>query len=189
MQPNPSQSQPAGASPDWLRPLQELEALLYASAEALSRLRQALEPGALEAVEPDAADAGRAAASFERLWERIAHERLERDPGEGQAAEEPAKLRGLDLLPQQYLMTIEDRESAVDLVPLHRALGGFAAQEDVSLVSFANGTPVVSLRVKGELDLDRFGAAIGSAMDRECEVIDQGNNRLFLRLRLPDDGG
>lgn len=103
-------------------------------------------------------------------------------------AEASSEPRGLDLLPQQYLLTVEDRESAVELAPLQRALAGVADMDDMSLVSFANGVPVISIRVQGELDLDRLSAAVERAMDRECETIPQDNGRLYLRLRPRQDG-
>jgi hypothetical protein len=115
------------------------------------------------------------------------HERLERQEGAG--AGEPAR-RGLDLLPQVYLMTVEDREHRVDLVALHRALQGLPHLDEIALVSFANGVPVVSLRTQGELDLERLRAAVAAAMDRVCELIPQENTgRIFLRLVPRGEGG
>lgn len=124
-------------------------------------------------------------STFERLWDRIERERMEKEPGEAVVQSEP--LRGLDLLPQQYLMTVEDRESRVDLVPLHRALLSIAGMDDVSLVTYANGVPVISIRVHGELDLEKLQDAVAMGMDRECEVIPQENNKLFIRLRVPQE--
>jgi hypothetical protein len=124
-------------------------------------------------------------STFERLWDRIERERMEKAPGEGAVQSEP--LRGLDLLPQQYLMTVEDRESRVDLVPLHRALLSIAGMDDVTLVTYANGVPVISIRVQGELDLEKLQNAVALGMDRECEVIPQENNKLFIRLRVPQE--
>ena len=123
---------------------------------------------------------GGAHAPFERLWERLEQERAEKQQP---AATEEAQVRGLDLLPRQYLMTVEDRERAVDLIPLHRALQTLTGVQEVSLVSFANGVPVVSLRTDRELDMDRMRTSVETAMDRECEVIPQDNGRVYLRLR------
>lgn len=123
---------------------------------------------------------------FERLWDRMETERMEKE--RENLAEASSEPRGLDLLPQQYLLTVEDRESAVELAPLQRALAGVADMDDMSLVSFANGVPVISIRVQGELDLDRLSAAVERAMDRECETIPQDNGRLYLRLRPRQDG-
>lgn len=131
------------------------------------------------------ADKSARLSAFERVWERIERERMEKETPED---EEPrAQKRGLDLLPQQYLMTVEDRENQVDLVSVHRALLTLADQQDVSLVSFANGTPVISLRVEGELDLTKLGEAVASGTNRACEVIEQGTGKLFLRLTTPQD--
>jgi hypothetical protein len=124
---------------------------------------------------------------FERLWDRIEAERLDQQ-SEG-VAEGSSELRGLDLLPQQYLVTVEDRESAVALAPLHRALAAVADMDDVSLLSFANGVPVISVRVQGELDLERLREAVSVAMDRDCEMIPQDNGRLHLRLSSLEGGG
>lgn len=130
--------------------------------------------------EPVAGDAG-SRTTFERLWDRIEREHVEKEPGA--ATDDGEAPRGLDLLPQQYLMTIEDRESRVDLVPLHRALLNIAGMDDVSLVTYANGVPVISIRLQGEIDLKKLEKAVATSMDRECEVIPQENNKLFLRLR------
>jgi len=128
----------------------------------------------------EAATEERARSTFERLWERIELEKRER---EAQAGEPAEVRRGLELLPQDYLMTVEDREGKVDLIPLHRALLAFVPVECISLLSFANGVPVISLRSDRELDLDRLGTAVSSAMDRQCEVIPQDNGRVYLRLQ------
>jgi len=126
-------------------------------------------------------------AAFERVWARLEQERLAR--GQESAEEEPSAPRGLALLPRQYLITVEDRESKVDLVPLHRALLGLSGIEDVSLVSFANGVPVISLSVTGELDLDQLSETVAASMDRWCEVIQHDSGKLFLRLTPRDDRG
>ena len=126
-------------------------------------------------------------AAFERVWARLEQERLARR--RESAEEEPSAPRGLALLPRQYLITVEDRESKVDLMSLHRALLGLSGIEDVSLVSFANGVPVISLRVTGELDLDQLSEAVSTAMDRRCEVIQHDTGKLFLRLTPRDDQG
>jgi hypothetical protein len=127
------------------------------------------------------AASGPGASAFDRLWDRIERERMERQAEDGENA--PRVRRGLDLLPQQYLMTVEDREGSVDLVPLHRALLGVDGVEEVSLISYANGVPVISVRATGELDLDQLGQSVVVVMDRECEVIPQDNGKVYLRLR------
>lgn len=127
------------------------------------------------------------ASAFDRLWERIEHERIERTGGGTPQETAAAARRGLDLLPQQYLMTVEDREGRVDMVPLHRALSRLRGVEDISLVSYANGVPVISVRAVGELDLDQLGDSISAAMDRECEVIPQDNGRVYLRMKARQD--
>ena len=162
----------AAPAPSWREPLAELERTLAAASRAVALLRGSLEPEEPTlADEPAAEQSNEEArnAAFERLWERIDHERLEQ---QAEAPPERKAPRGLDLLPQQYLVTIEDRESAVDLVPIHRALLGLAKMEDVSLVSYANGAPVISLRVQGELEHERLREAIAAATDRQCELID-----------------
>ena len=124
-------------------------------------------------------------STFDRLWDRIERERTEKQ-------EEPSPTalsgrRGLDRLPQQYLMTVEDREGKVDLTPLHRALAGLPGADEISLVSYSNGVPVVSLRVEGELDFDQLRDAVSTAMDRECEVIPQDMGKLYLRMKARQD--
>jgi hypothetical protein len=199
---------------DWGETLDELEENLRAAVRAFEALRAGIGGGAaaarLQVVaprsaaaspvarEPEAALAaeprtaapatgpnGGAYAPFERLWERLEQER-----GEKQQPElEREEVRGLDLLPRQYLMTVEDRESTVDLIPLHRALQGLTGVQEISLVSFANGVPVVSIRTDRELNMEQLGTSVGLAMDRECEVIQQDNGRLFLRLKPAGDRG
>ena len=78
---------------------------------------------------------------------------------------------------------LEDADGTpVDLLPVQRALRAFASADDVSLLNFANGTAVISMRATGELDLDKLAMAIGMATSRECEVIPQDQGKLFLRL-------
>jgi hypothetical protein len=116
---------------------------------------------------------------FERLWDRMERERADK------ASEKPAddgKPRGLDLLPQSYLITVEDKRGKVSMVPLHRALMGLPNVRDANLVSYANGVPIVSVQSLGELDYDQLVAAVSEAMARQCEIIPQENNKLYLRL-------
>jgi len=114
---------------------------------------------------------------FERLWDRMERERNEK------LAPSPAEeKRGLDLLPQSYLITVEDRRGKVNMVPLHRALLSLPGVRDASLVSYANGVPIVSIQSEGEVDLEQLANAVSKAMARQCEVIPQDNNKLYLRL-------
>ena len=119
-------------------------------------------------------------SSFEGVWERLERERKERSEAD---IEDIAEVRGLEHLPQTYRITVEDRDGTpVDLVPVHRALLTFAPADNISLVNFANGVPIVSVQMEGELDLERLAAAIGAATSRHCEVIQQEKGKLFLRL-------
>ena len=180
--------------------LGQVEDNLRAAVRALEQLRAGLSGSVaptfhVVAPEPEAPaeperlhlgnNGGAAHAPFERLWERLEQERAEKQ----QPQETAEELRGLDLLPRQYLMTVEDRERAVDLIPLHRALQTLTGVQEVSLVSFANGVPVVSLRTDRELDMDRMRTSVETAMDRECEVIPQDNGRVYLRLKPVADRG
>ncbi len=129
-------------------------------------------------------ESGRLAA-FDRLWDRVEEEKLEKESGKEPEAAEPER-RGLESLPQHYLMTVEDRETKVDLVPLHRSLASLPGMEEVSLVSYANGVAVVSLRLEGELSLEQLGEVVATAMDRECEVIPQDKTKIYLRLKASE---
>ncbi len=120
---------------------------------------------------------------FERLWERMEHERVEKAAQD--AAGEPER-HGLDLLPQLYMVTVEDRERRVDLVPLHRALLGIGSIEEITLASYANGVPVVSLRASHAIDLEQLRGAVESTLRRSCELIPQDTGRIFLRLTSPE---
>jgi hypothetical protein len=178
--------------------LDELEHNLRSAVRALEQLRGGLDgsaPPTLQVIQQPEAPAepehmllggngNGAYAPFERLWERLEQERIEK-----QQPPAEAEVRGLDLLPRQYLMTVEDRERAVDLIPLHRALQSLTGVQEVSLVSFANGVPVVALRTDRELDMDRMRASVEAAMDRQCEVIPQDNGRTHLRLKPVADRG
>jgi hypothetical protein len=179
--------------------LDELEHNLRSAVRTLEQLRSGLggsAPPTLQVIQqqPEAPaepehillgnNGGGAHAPFERLWERLEQERLEK-----QQPPEEVEVRGLDLLPRQYLMSVEDRERAVDLIPLHRALQKLTGVQEVSLVSFANGVPVVALRTDRELDLDQMRSSVETAMDRQCEVIPQDNGRVYLRLKPAADRG
>lgn len=136
-----------------------------------------------EAIAPKG-ESGRLAA-FDRLWDKVEQEKLDKESGK-EPEEAAPEHRGLDSLPQQYLMTVEDRESKVDLVPLHRSLASLPGMEEVSLVSYANGVAVVSLRLEGELSLEQLGEVVATAMDRECEVIPQDKTKIYLRLKASE---
>lgn len=174
--------------PGWQQALDDLERSLSEASHAVTRLRRCLagDEGAAGDVAqglPAKGEAGRSA--FDRLWDRIESEQESKD--EEPPAEPSAERRGLDLLPQHYLITVEDREGSVDLVPLHRALMGVKGVEEISLVSYANGVPVISVQAEGELDLEQLDSAVGRAMDRQCEVIPQENGKLYLRMRARED--
>lgn len=171
----------------WREALEELEANLRAVTQSIVQLRRSLEAEpdgtpAEAAKTPDATDA------FDRLWERLESEKTERPAAE--AAPQAASLaeRVAALLPQQYMLTIEDGDRAVDLVQLHRALLRLAKPDDISLVSYANGTPVVSLRIAGELDLDKLTEAISETMDQDCELSQQ-DSRIRMRVLSRDRQG
>jgi hypothetical protein len=184
----------AGAT--WQEALVALELSLRAAAQAVVQLRRGLaaqgaaepasplgpQPLRLQAAPPKPRPEPRSGATFERLWERIENERLEKQQAAAQP-EAPEKRRGFDLLPQMYLVTAEDRDQKVDLIALHRALLTLVPVEDINLVSFANQVPLISVRSQGELDLDKLREAVATALDRDCEVIVHDNGRLFLRLQ------
>jgi len=166
-----------GQVPSWQQPLDDLERVFLEASRALAALRRALEsPEAAQTPEP----VTESNEAFERLWQRLDHEKTGR--GAEASPELSERLHGLELLPKRYLVTIEDRERPVDLVPLHRALLGLAKEDEMDLVSCANGTPVVSIRTTGELDPDALGEAVANGMGQACEVIPQGEERIFLRL-------
>ena len=201
----------ASQRPEWQDALDTLERALREASQAVALLRQGLEGypahgdaasapamagpeptpiGSMTAAstpslaqpieEPAAAREPAAFSTFDRLWDRLERERMERQAETAPAASaDPLTPGQLQL----YLMTVEDREGKVDLVSLHRSLASLPGMEEVSLVTYANGVPVVSLRVGGELDLDRLGHAVSTAMDRQCEVIPQDRGKIYLRLK------
>ncbi len=186
---------------EWQQALDDLERSLRDAGQAVTLLRRGLDGGGRAARLAEAAQAGEPVlavprpaipaqgdvgrSAFDRLWDRIEGER-ETKP-EDTASEPAEERRGLDLLPQQYVMTVEDQEGAVDLIPLHRALLGLEVIQEISLVSYANGVPVISLRTEGELDLVRLDDAVSEAMDRQCEVIPQDNGKLYLCMTARQD--
>jgi len=157
-----------------------------------------------EEPEEEPADLERKDENFERVWRRLQREqgvevgdetaaptnlkdiwdKLQEDREQGGGP----RIEAGDLL-QEYRMTIEDRDGTpVDLVPVHRALLTFSTPDDVSLLTFSNGVPVLSIRTKGELDLDQLATTIATATAKECEVIQQDKGKLFLRLSTEESG-
>lgn len=173
--PEAQASQPAGFQQVWERLRQD------------RGIAESREDGDVEASPADAAGVpGVGAGNFDRVWERLNREREERSEEDAESTPEP---RGIGGLLKEYRMTIEDRDGTpVDLVALHRALMAFAAADDISLLGYANGTAVVGLRTKGDLDLDRLASVIGTAATRQCEVIPQDQGKLFLRLSGEEEG-
>jgi hypothetical protein len=189
---------------EWHRVLYDLEHGLAEAARATQLLARLLElqptsrlpmpPSHLQAPppvmapppseSPEAEPEQRAAPAgpevFERLWDRMERERANK--GSEKPAAKSKEPRGLDLLPQSYLITVEDRRGKVNMVPLHRALLSLPNVRDANLVSYANGVPIVSVQSQGELSYDELVAAVSEAMARECEIIPQDNNKLYLRL-------
>jgi hypothetical protein len=205
---------PDAAEPDWGAALAELKCNLLAALDTIETLRQRLDPAPsprlavlprAEAVAPAqpaapaeptpepaiettlapvaAEAAGDPHSPFERLWERFEQDRMV----QGKAPVEADQRRGLDLLPHQYFLTVEDGEGSADLVALHGALQDVAGIEELSLVGFTNGVPVVSLRADRELDIDKLGELIGASMDRRCEMTPQENGKIYARLRPLDE--
>lgn len=93
----------------------------------------------------------------------------------------------LDLLPQSYTITVEDRReddrrSRVDLAPLHRALMEMKGVRDLRLVSYAHGVATIALEVQGEIDASELQSAIAEAMQRECIVVARDSQRIHVRM-------
>jgi hypothetical protein len=103
-------------------------------------------------------------------------------------AEKPAtRPTGLDLLPQSYTVTVEDRQeddrrSKVDLAPLHRALMDMEGVRDLRLVGYAHGIATIALELQGEIDVSKMQSAIGEAMQRECTVLARDEQRIHVRM-------
>ena len=190
------------AGQPWRSSLDALEAALAEAARTISELRFSLEGDSAAPSEPVAAPDAPAAseknerlAEFERVWQR--RERKRKEPRAARAEQddlskpsgrsEPNEPRGLKLLPSEYLMTIEDRDASVDLITLQRGLLTLAPMENIKLLTYAKGVPVISLRSEGELDLELLSEAVGNATGRRCEVIPQDGTKLFLGLTPDDD--
>lgn len=186
--------------PEWQEALDDLEQSLHQALRALALLRHELERHGEPAISPQPtpypprptpptpsapqeAPARSSLVSFDRLWDRVEQERLQKYGQDAPETAPRAQRHGLDALPQTYLMTVEDREGKVDLIPLHRALTNLPNIQEVSLASYANGVPVISLRAEGEIDLDALGRAVATEMNRECEVIPQDTGKVYLRMR------
>ena len=190
------------AEQPWRSSLDALEAALAEAAQAITELRLSLEeentansrPVAVPD-EPAVDEKSERLADFQRVWQRLESERKEPhapraeqdDLSKPSGASEPSEPRSLNLLPKEYLMTIEDRDVRVDLTTLQRGLLALAPMENIKLVTYAKGVPVISLRIDGELDVERLSEAVGNATGRLCEVIPQDGTKLFLRLTPNDD--
>ena len=168
-----------------------------AEQDDLSKPSDASEPSAPDE-EPAADEKSERLAEFQRVWQRLERDREEpsaagsehgepSEPSEPISPSEPGEPHGLKLLPSDYLMTIEDRDTSVDLITLQRGLLNLAPMENIKLVTYAKGIPVISLRFEGELDIEQLGEAVGNATGRRCEVIPQDGNKLFLRLTSNDE--
>jgi hypothetical protein len=90
--------------------------------------------------------------------------------------------RGFDLLPRTYRVTVEDKRRGVDLVPLHRALLGMDSVRDMSLLSYSNGTAIVSLDTLDELNPDALCQAISLAMSRDARVEVHNEQTMVVKL-------
>lgn len=195
-----------GSRADWQQALDALERGLRQSLDALMVLRGRMdvgsvprrpaveeeddepaytaglaeEPGEIEVRQPVTAEPRR--SPFERLWDRLEEERQ----SEEQDATQPQR-KGLAALPAQYFFTIEDMEGRADLVALHRGFLGLREVRDVSLMSFVNGVPIVSVNAERELDLAQLSEAIGEATDRECDIVTQDGPKVHVRLRAREE--
>ena len=78
-------------------------------------------------------------------------------------------MRGFELLPRTYRLTVEDKRRGVDLVPLHRALLGMDGVRDMSLLSYSNGTAIVALETTVEL--------IPTSSRKPCRALWRGTSR------------
>ena len=94
-------------------------------------------------------------------------------------------MRGFELLPRTYRLTVEDKRRGVDLVPLHRALLGMDGVRDMSLLSYSNGTAIVALETTVELDPDLLAKAVSRAMARDVKV--EVHNEQTMVIKLAED--
>ncbi len=200
---NTNTSGDVARAPEWQQALTDLERCLRDATWAVTVLRRGLEidaplsPPADVAVaakaqhdsssepapEPAKGEAGQAA--FNKLWDRIESERSN-NGAEGSDGDTPER-SGLDLLPERYLISVEDKDGKVDLVALHRAMLSLDGIEEMALQSYANGVPVVALRTENDFDPEKIGSAISTGMDRKCEVIPQGNGKIHVRMSARDE--
>jgi hypothetical protein len=95
---------------------------------------------------------------------------------------QPVPKRGFDLLPRTYRVTVEDKRRGVDLVPLHRALLGMDGVRDMSLLSYSNGTAIVSLDTLDELNPDALCQAIARAMARDARIEVHNEQTMVVKL-------
>lgn len=93
--------------------------------------------------------------------------------------------RGLDLLPRNYRITVEDKRRGVDLVPLHRALLSMEGVRDMALLSYNNGVAIVSLEMIGDLDPDALAQSVSEVMSREART--EVHNELTMVVKLAED--
>lgn len=157
---------------------------------------------AAAAGEPATVDDGAAAAAqpltqeeIRRLVEQIRSEgpatpasadgeatSVERRDLEPEAAVRAVEDRLQRLASATVRVIVEDKRHAIPLVPLHRALVAVRAVEDVSLVSYAGGKAVVSVRAVGELDAKALERAVARALGRHCEVAFRDPTNLLIHV-------
>jgi len=171
--------------------------------EATCRADEPVAAAAEEAASDFVAGAGDEAAPAEPLTQeeirRLVEEiRAEREGAPADIPAEPAVTERPPLRPEDAVcaveerlrrlasaavrVTVEDKRNGVPLVPLHRALLAVRAVEDVSLVSYAGGKAVVSVRVTGELDGKALERAVARALGRHCEVAFQDSTNVFIHV-------
>jgi hypothetical protein len=90
--------------------------------------------------------------------------------------------RGLDLLPRNYRITVEDKRGGVDLVPLHRSMLGMDGVRDMSLLSYNNGVAIVALETTEEIDPELLRSLVSRAMVCDARIEVHNENTMVVKL-------
>jgi hypothetical protein len=84
--------------------------------------------------------------------------------------------------PYAYRVTIEDRQNAVELVQLHRALTSIPSVRNVSLLNYVNGVASLSLEATDEVQPPELENAIKKVMKRSCSVVPHESNVILIQV-------
>jgi len=84
--------------------------------------------------------------------------------------------------PYAYKVTIEDRKSPIELLPLHRALTSIPSVRNLSLLNYVNGVASLSLETMEEIQPSELENAVKKVMKRSCSVVPHESNVILIQV-------